>query len=160
MHRRQSLFAVVLLAMAVMFPAGASACKIAPRPVLAFWAELPEAEPGEVVVKLRLERIEHPSPVRVVVSCGQPALFVFEVVEVVEGAFAPKRVFLYGAGTPLDGETGWLVGKPRTLYMKHILWLKDGDPLAPEYDSIEWRPPADCIGGFRCNPPWPEQFEP
>jgi hypothetical protein len=156
----RGVLAVGVVTLSALFPAAASACKIAPRPVLAFSETPPKATPGEVVVKLRLNRIEHPRPVQVVISCGQPALFVYDVVEVGEGAFAPRQVYLYGAGTPLNGDTGWLVGKPRTLYMKHILWLKDGDPPAPEYDSIEWRPPEFCVEGFNCHPPWPEQFAP
>ena len=156
----QMLLAGCTLALTALFPATASACKIAPQPVMAFWSEKPKAEAGEVVVRLRLLRVENLSPVQVVNYCGQPALFVFEVVQVAEGTFAPQEVYLYGAGEPLGEDTGWLVGTPRTLYMKHILWLKDGDPPAPEYDSIEWRPPEFCIGGFKCTPPWPEQFVP
>jgi hypothetical protein len=155
-----SIIAGSVVALAVLFPPAASACIIPPRPVMAFWSEKPTAEPGEVVVRLRLLRVENPSPVQVISYCGQPALFVFEVVQVAEGEFAPREVYLYGAGKPLGEDTGWLVGTPRTLYMKHILWLKDGDPPAPEYDSIQWRPPEFCIGGFNCRPPWPEQFAP
>lgn len=147
-----------LLATAIV-PAAAHACIIPPRPVLAFWETKPDAEPGEVVVQLRLLRVENPSPRHVVTICGEPSLFVYEVVTVAAGAFAPAQVYLYGSGAPLNGDTGWLVGQRRTLFMKHILWLKDGDPPAPEYPSIEWRPP-ECVEGFVCRPPDPELFKP
>ena len=122
-------------------------------PVLATWDHRPQAEDDEVVLKIRLLRVELQDAERDGPCYPAPAVFVFEVVDVAEGAFKPTEIFLYGSGAPDNPEqTGWLVGKPATLYTKYVAQPKDGAQLPAERPSIEWRPPP-CQTGFVCSPP-------
>lgn len=139
-----TFLSTILLLVTVLFPSGASACKPA-RLTTVFWEEPPKALPGEVVLQVRLARIEpQPGHSEITSLCGapyEPKVTVLEVVAVAEGAFAPTHVTLLGWRAP-EG-AGWLVGKPKALDYSKFVYVKLGEPPLPEPVSIAWRCPPD-----------------
>lgn len=164
MHGRSVGLATAML-LAAFFPAAASACTFPgegpERPGPIFWDAPPAAEEGEVVLKVRFVRTEPEKPNWPGGSChSDPYIFVLEVMEVTEGQFIPTQIFLADTGGPQTRDrTAWLVGKPATLYTKHVFRPKTADPAAAELPSIVWRTPT-CSPDWHCYSPNLRLFQP
>lgn len=152
---RTAFTAAALLTATLSATANACVALVWRAPALSFWDAPPKASDGEVVLKVRFRRTEPEvvPPYEGTRCYGPPVTLVFDVLEVTEGDFQPTQIFLYDSNVPRGADqTGWIVGKPATLYMKHLVVAKNGEPPPAEHPSIAWRPPP-CPERYDCRPP-------